>query len=102
MDHDSQADNPVPSTLRLPAQRRPVAAVSAAARSSGAGSPNPASARDLTIAATLTSDGDVPSTSIATVDSEALLKGKNRVSIMHNGETYQLRATRFGKLILTK
>ena len=36
------------------------------------------------------------------VRSEALLQGRSHVSIVHNGETYQLRATRLGKLILTK
>lgn len=36
------------------------------------------------------------------VSSEALLQGRSHVSITHNGETYQLRATRLGKLILTK
>jgi hemin uptake protein HemP len=36
------------------------------------------------------------------LDSAALLQGRSHVSIMHNGETYQLRATRLGKLILTK
>jgi hemin uptake protein HemP len=36
------------------------------------------------------------------VQSDALLQGRRQVSIMHNGETYQLRATRLGKLILTK
>lgn len=36
------------------------------------------------------------------VRSETLLQGRSHVSIMHNGETYQLRATRLGKLILTK
>jgi hemin uptake protein HemP len=34
--------------------------------------------------------------------SDTLLQGRSHVSIMHNGETYQLRATRLGKLILTK
>ncbi|KMY86181.1 Hemin uptake protein [Candidatus Paraburkholderia calva] len=34
--------------------------------------------------------------------SDVLLQGRSHVSIMHNGETYQLRATRLGKLILTK
>jgi hemin uptake protein HemP len=34
--------------------------------------------------------------------SDALLQGRSHVNIMHNGETYQLRATRLGKLILTK
>ena len=36
------------------------------------------------------------------LDSAALLQGRSHVSIMHNGETYHLRATRLGKLILTK
>ncbi|KVD82703.1 hemin transporter HemP [Burkholderia stagnalis] len=36
------------------------------------------------------------------VSSDALLQGRSHVSIAHNGETYQLRATRLGKLILTK
>ncbi|MCP3706603.1 hemin uptake protein HemP [Paraburkholderia sp. CNPSo 3274] len=36
------------------------------------------------------------------LDSAALLQGRSHVSIMHNGQTYQLRATRLGKLILTK
>jgi hemin uptake protein HemP len=34
--------------------------------------------------------------------SDTLLQGHSHVSIVHNGETYQLRATRLGKLILTK
>jgi hemin uptake protein HemP len=41
-------------------------------------------------------------TSAPTVRSDALLQGRSHVSIEHNGETYQLRATRLGKLILTK
>ncbi|CAG4900281.1 hemin uptake protein HemP [Paraburkholderia saeva] len=36
------------------------------------------------------------------VTSDSLLQGRSHVSITHNGETYQLRATRLGKLILTK
>jgi hemin uptake protein HemP len=36
------------------------------------------------------------------VRSEALLSGRNRLTIQHNDETYQLRVTRLGKLILTK
>lgn len=36
------------------------------------------------------------------VRSDALLQGQTHVLIAHNGETYQLRATRLGKLILTK
>jgi hemin uptake protein HemP len=34
--------------------------------------------------------------------SDTLLQGHSHISITHNGETYQLRATRLGKLILTK
>ncbi|MEA3118016.1 MAG: hypothetical protein QOI13_1286 [Paraburkholderia sp.] len=34
--------------------------------------------------------------------SDSLLQGSSHVLIAHNGETYQLRATRLGKLILTK
>ncbi|WP_213778609.1 hemin uptake protein HemP [Caballeronia sp. dw_276] len=37
-----------------------------------------------------------------TLRSDTLLQGQSHISIMHNGETYQLRATRLGKLILTK
>jgi hemin uptake protein HemP len=37
-----------------------------------------------------------------TLRSDTLLQGHSHISIMHNGETYQLRATRLGKLILTK
>ncbi len=36
------------------------------------------------------------------LDSDSLLQGAKVVQIMHNGESYQLRATRHGKLILTK
>ncbi|WP_233800551.1 hemin uptake protein HemP [Paraburkholderia sp. HP33-1] len=41
-------------------------------------------------------------TSERVVRSDALLQGQSHISIVHNGETYQLRATRLGKLILTK
>lgn len=34
--------------------------------------------------------------------SDHLLQGTQCVNILHNGQTYQLRATRYGKLILTK
>lgn len=36
------------------------------------------------------------------VTSTALLRGKPYVQIEHNGALYQLRATKLGKLILTK
>jgi hemin uptake protein HemP len=34
--------------------------------------------------------------------SDALLRGRRLVEILHNGEVYRLQATRLGKLILTK
>ncbi|WP_296660688.1 hemin uptake protein HemP [Paraburkholderia sp.] len=43
-----------------------------------------------------------PAASAQPLDSTALLQGHSHVSIVHNGEAYQLRATRLGKLILTK
>jgi hemin uptake protein HemP len=42
------------------------------------------------------------SASERTLSSDHLLQGRSHVFISHNGERYQLRATRFGKLILTK
>ena len=36
------------------------------------------------------------------VSSSELLRGRKSVQIEHNGALYQLRATKFGKLILTK
>lgn len=36
------------------------------------------------------------------VTSSALLQGRKSIQIEHNGALYQLRATKFGKLILTK
>lgn len=36
------------------------------------------------------------------IDSRSLFHDDNRVWIQHEGETYQLRRTRNGKLILTK
>ena len=49
-----------------------------------------------------TEAGSAPASSERSLDSTALLQGRSHVSILHNGETYQLRATRLGKLILTK
>lgn len=43
-------------------------------------------------------DGERP----APLPSEALLRGRRLVEIVHNGEVYRLQATRLGKLILTK
>ena len=43
-----------------------------------------------------------PAASAEAVASGVLLKGCKTVPIMHNGEQYTLRATKHGKLILTK
>jgi len=80
------------STLRL---RRPTAALTSRAK--------PAAATATAAAKPAASRADDPSeTSGRVVRSEALLQGHSHISIVHNGETYQLRATRLGKLILTK
>ncbi|MHA7600700.1 hemin uptake protein HemP [Alicycliphilus sp. T452] len=36
------------------------------------------------------------------VDSRTLLRGHKAVTIVHNGASYRLQATKLGKLILTK
>lgn len=36
------------------------------------------------------------------IDSRALLQGREAITIIHYGETYRLRETKQGKLILTK
>jgi hemin uptake protein HemP len=36
------------------------------------------------------------------LDSVQLLGGRKQIAILHDGETYSLRLTRNGKLILTK
>lgn len=36
------------------------------------------------------------------IDSSALLGTERRVRILHSGQVYELRETRYGKLILTK
>lgn len=84
-------DTARPSTLSL---RRPAAALTSRPK-----------------AVTAPATGQKPGTDSATasggsaervVRSDTLLQGHSHVSIVHNGETYQLRATRLGKLILTK
>lgn len=45
---------------------------------------------------------DSNGTAERTLSSDHLLQGHSHVFIAHNGERYQLRATRLGKLILTK
>ncbi|MBL8517941.1 MAG: hemin uptake protein HemP [Betaproteobacteria bacterium] len=44
----------------------------------------------------------VADTASGGVSSELLLGGKSELRIRHNGDTYSLRKTRLGKLILTK
>lgn len=39
---------------------------------------------------------------VEVIDSVSLFKGRPTVQILHQGGLYQLRATRQGKLILTK
>ena len=84
------------NTLRL---RRPVE------RSAAATIARPRSAAVTT--ARVTSNVSTQSTERSesaerSLRSDTLLQGHSHISIMHNGETYQLRATRLGKLILTK
>ncbi|BDC38820.1 hemin uptake protein HemP [Paraburkholderia terrae] len=84
------------STLSL---RRPAAAALTTSRPAKSVTTAPAerhaaNGNDAAPAAAETSD--------RVLRSDALLQGRSHVSIMHNGETYQLRATRLGKLILTK
>jgi hemin uptake protein HemP len=80
-----------PSTLSL---RRPAAALTSRPKSSTATVTGQKPGADGT--------NGTGETSERVVRSEALLQGHSHVSIVHNGETYQLRATRLGKLILTK
>lgn len=58
--------------------------------------------RTKVAAVTKSESTDSPEPNQRVVSSDTLLQGRKHVSIMHNGETYQLRATRLGKLILTK
>jgi hemin uptake protein HemP len=78
------------STLSL---RRPAAALTSRPKASTA-TATAAKPADSVISSSETSD--------RVVRSDALLQGHSHISIVHNGETYQLRATRLGKLILTK
>ncbi|MFL9907417.1 hemin uptake protein HemP [Paraburkholderia fungorum] len=79
------------STLSL---RRPAAALTSRPKASTATATAAKPAADRA-----NGSGD---TSDRVVRSDTLLQGHSHVSIVHNGETYQLRATRLGKLILTK
>jgi hemin uptake protein HemP len=79
------------STLSV---RRPAAAAPA----SRAGKP----ASQTTVPAPMTRNGNAQEPLERIIQSDTLLQGRSHISIVHNGETYQLRATRLGKLILTK
>jgi hemin uptake protein HemP len=88
-------DTTRPSTLSL---RRPAAALTSrpkpvAATAAPAAKP---------VATHASGTSGTSETAERVVRSEALLQGHSHISIVHNGETYQLRATRLGKLILTK
>ena len=75
-------------------------------------SPVTAPRRTLSVARSMSSEGPLTSPQVdershanangRSLTSEHLLQGTQRVNILHNGQTYQLRATRYGKLILTK
>jgi len=72
------------------------------------GSPAPGAARSNSAAPAQAAERAEPAPAAqagiagSALDSTALLQGRSHVSITHNGEMYQLRATRLGKLILTK
>lgn len=84
-------DTSRPSTLIL---RRPAAALTSRPKASTAAATSQKPGADRA--------NESGETSERIVRSDALLQGHSHVSILHNGETYQLRATRLGKLILTK
>jgi hemin uptake protein HemP len=86
-EHSDMTDTLRSSTLRL---RRPVVRDAAITR--------PKQAAVTTVHVSASADQG----SERSVRSDALLQGHSHISIVHNGETYQLRATRLGKLILTK
>ena len=48
-----------------------------------------------------TTDG-TPAAAPPAIPSEQLMRGQRSITIVHRGVTYQLQATRQGKLILTK
>ncbi|MEM5344711.1 hemin uptake protein HemP [Paraburkholderia azotifigens] len=81
------------STLSL---RRPAAAALTTSRPAKSATTAPAERQTGGNAAQTAESSD------RVLRSDALLQGRSHVSIVHNGETYQLRATRLGKLILTK
>ncbi|GAB2879072.1 hemin uptake protein HemP [Paraburkholderia jirisanensis] len=87
-----------PSTLSL---RRPATQALTTSRSSSSSKPPRASSTAPVAERDSAVDGSEASGE-RMIRSDTLLQGRTHISIMHNGETYQLRATRLGKLILTK
>jgi hemin uptake protein HemP len=85
------------STLSL---RRPAAQTLATSRMSKASAPAATPSTERQERANNASSDTCATERV--IRSDTLLQGRSHVSIMHNGETYQLRATRLGKLILTK
>jgi hemin uptake protein HemP len=64
---------------------------------------NPVSRPTLRVPLSRVDTGGAPvPTGPKALNSAALLQGQITVNIHHNGECYQLRSTRAGKLILTK
>jgi hemin uptake protein HemP len=89
-----------PSTLSL---RRPAAqALMTTSRASKTSAPAATPTAERTGNAAPASSESSGNGNERVVRSETLLQGRSHISITHNGETYQLRATRLGKLILTK
>ncbi|MDQ7977760.1 hemin uptake protein HemP [Paraburkholderia sp. SARCC-3016] len=90
-----------PSTLSL---RRPAAQALTTSRASKTSAPaaTPTAERAGNAAAASPESSAGERVAERVVRSETLLQGRSHISITHNGETYQLRATRLGKLILTK
>jgi hemin uptake protein HemP len=87
-----------PSTLSL---RRPATQALTTSRSSSSSKP-PRTPSTAPIAERDGAAAGAEESGERVIRSDTLLQGRTHISIMHNGETYQLRATRLGKLILTK
>jgi hemin uptake protein HemP len=88
-----------PSTLSL---RHPAAQALTTSRASKTSAPAATPSAERTGNAAPASSESSGNGNERVVRSETLLQGRSHISITHNGETYQLRATRLGKLILTK
>jgi hemin uptake protein HemP len=88
-----------PSTLSL---RRPAAQALTTSRASKTSTPAATPAAERAASAAPSTSPEAAGGAERAIRSETLLQGRSHVSITHNGETYQLRATRLGKLILTK